>query len=109
MGRVSGKVTLITGAGSGVGAACMQLFAAEGAKVVGVSRTQSNLDAVLAEVRAAGGEGRVVARDLATDTGADEAVAATLDAYGRIDILVHAAGVGYSWMEKSPDSMNAAT
>ena len=109
MGRVSGKVALITGAGTGVGAACMKLFAAEGAKVVGVSRTQSNLDTVLREVRAAGGEGRVVARDLATDTGADEAVAATLDAYGRIDILVHAAGVGYSWMEKSPNSMNAVT
>lgn len=108
MGRVSGKVALITGAGTGVGAACMKLFAAEGAKVVGVSRTRSNLDAVLAEVRAAGGDGRVVARDLGTDTGADEAVAATLDAYGRVDILIHAAGVGYSWMEKSPNSMNAA-
>ena len=107
MGRVSGKVALITGAGSGVGAACMKLFAAEGAKVVGVSRTQSALDAVLQDVRAAGGEGRVIARDLSRDTAADEAVAATLDAFGRVDILVHAAGVGYSWMEKSPGSMNA--
>jgi len=109
MGRVSGKVALITGAGTGVGAACMKLFAAEGARVVGVSRTQSNLDRVIAEVRAVGAEGRVIARDLATDSGADEAVAATLDAYGRIDILVHAAGVGYSWMEQSPGSMNAVT
>lgn len=109
MGRVSGKVALITGAGTGVGAACMKLFAAEGAKVVGVSRTQSNLDTVLAELRAAGGAGKVIAKDLASDTGADEAVAFTLASYGRIDILVHAAGVGYSWMEKSPGSMNAVT
>lgn len=109
MGRVSGKVALITGAGTGVGAACMRLFAAEGARVVGVSRTQSNLDTVLTSVRAAGGDGRVIARDLSTDSGADEAVAATLEAFGRIDILVHAAGVGYSWMETSPGSMNAVT
>ena len=46
MDRVKGKVALITGAGTGVGAACMKLFAAEGARVVGVSRTQANLDAV---------------------------------------------------------------
>jgi NAD(P)-dependent dehydrogenase (short-subunit alcohol dehydrogenase family) len=104
---VSGKVALITGAGTGVGAACMKLFAAEGAKVVGASRTQRNLDKVLAQVREAGGDGMVVARDLSTDTGAEEAVAAAVKSYGRVDILVHAAGVGYSWTETSPGSMNA--
>ena len=46
MDRLKGKVALITGAGTGVGRASMKLFAAEGAKVVGVSRTKSNLDAV---------------------------------------------------------------
>ena len=107
MDRVKGKVALITGAGTGVGAACMKLFAAEGARVVGVSRTQANLDAVLAEVRAGGGEGMVLARDLAVDAAAGEVVAATVQRYGRIDILVHAAGVGYSWAEKSPGTMNA--
>ena len=40
MDRLKGKVALITGAGTGVGRACMKLFAAEGAKVVGVSRTR---------------------------------------------------------------------
>jgi NAD(P)-dependent dehydrogenase (short-subunit alcohol dehydrogenase family) len=103
--RVKGKVALITGAGTGVGRACMKLFAAEGAKVVGVSRTQANLDETLAQVKAAGGEGAVVAADLATSAGAEKAVAATLAAYGRIDILVNSAGVGYSWLEKSPGSM----
>lgn len=106
MGRVSGKVAVITGAGTGVGRACMKLFAAEGARVVGASRTQSNLDQTLALVRAAGGEGFVMARDLSADTGAEEVVAAAVERYGRIDILVHAAGVGYSWMEQSPGSMN---
>jgi len=105
MDRVKGKIALITGAGTGVGRACMKLFAAEGAKVVGVSRTQSNLDETLAQVKAAGHEGIVVAADLATAAGAQKAVDAALKAYGRIDILVNSAGVGYSWMEKSPGSM----
>jgi NAD(P)-dependent dehydrogenase (short-subunit alcohol dehydrogenase family) len=109
MGRVTGKVAVITGAGTGVGRACMKLFAAEGAKVVGVSRTQANLDETLKQLRAAGGEGMVLARDLATDSGAEEVVQATLKAHGRVDILVHAAGVGYSWMQQSPDSMNDVT
>ena len=80
MDRLKGKIALITGAGTGVGRACMKLFAAEGAKVVGVSRTKANLDETLAQVKAAGGD-------------------------GRIDVLVNSAGVGYSWLEKSPGSM----
>ena len=106
MDRVRGKVALITGAGTGVGRACMTLFAGEGAKVVGVSRTQTNLDETLAKVRSLKGEGRVIAADLARPEGAEHVVSQTLEAFGRIDILVNAAGVGYSWMEKSPDSMN---
>jgi NAD(P)-dependent dehydrogenase (short-subunit alcohol dehydrogenase family) len=83
----------------------MTLFAKEGAKVVGVARTQANLDETLRQVKANGGEGIIVPADLATLTGAEKAVKATLDAFGRIDILVNSAGVGYSWLEKSPGSM----
>src|SRR3984957_14775849 len=104
MNRLKGKIALITGAGTGVGRACMKLFAAEGAKVVGVSRTQSNLDETLAMVKASSGEGRVVAADLSKPEGAEKAVAETLSSFGRIDILVNSAGVGYSWLEKSPGS-----
>ena len=107
MRRLEGKVAIITGAGSGVGQACMVRFATEGAKVVGVGRTQATLDETLAKLRAAGNDGLTVAADLARDEAADEVVAATLKAYGRVDVLVHAAGVGYSWMDKSPGSMNA--
>lgn len=106
MGRLQGKVALITGAGTGVGRAAMRLFAAEGARVMGVSRTLSNLEETLAEVQAAGGEGAVHAADLSTEAGADSAMRAVIDRFGRIDILMNAAGVGYSWMEKSPGSMN---
>ena len=105
MGRVQDKVAIITGAGTGVGKACMELFAAEGAKVIGVSRTKANLDAVLSTIKEKGGEGAVVAADLSKDESADRVVKETMKIYGRIDILVHAAGVGYSWEEKSPGSM----
>ncbi|MBL6751700.1 MAG: SDR family oxidoreductase [Nevskia sp.] len=105
MGRVSGKVAIIAGAGTGVGAACMKIFAAEGAKVVGVGRTRGTLEQALAQARQAGGEGRIVVADLARPEGAAQAVHETIAAYGRVDILVHSAGVGYSWNEKSPGSM----
>ena len=70
MDRLKGKVALITGAGTGVGRACMEIFAREGAKVVGVSRTQANLDETLQAVTSAGGEGKVVSADLSSPEGA---------------------------------------
>ncbi len=104
-GRVKDKVTIITGAGTGIGRATMELYAREGAKVVGISRTESNLDEVLKTVKQAGGEGMVLAKDLAKSPSADEIVAATLAKYGRVDILVHSASVGWSWGAKSENSM----
>jgi NAD(P)-dependent dehydrogenase (short-subunit alcohol dehydrogenase family) len=105
-GRVADKVTIVTGAGTGIGQASMILYGREGAKVVGVSRTQSALDKTLELTREAGGEGFVVAQDLSTEEGAQAVIDATMKAYGRIDILVQAAGVGWSWgQDQSPGSM----
>lgn len=106
MARLDNKVAIITGAGTGVGRATLELFVRQGAKVVGVSRTQGNLDAALAAALADGGEGMVVAADLARDDAGDRVVQTAIDRFGKLDILVHAAGVGYSWAEQSPDSMN---
>ncbi|PLW81792.1 short-chain dehydrogenase [Kineobactrum sediminis] len=106
MGRLNGKVALITGAGSGVGAACMDLFLAKGAKVVGVGRTESHLQDTLdglEDIHAS--SARIVAADVSTETGVECAVQHAKDAFGSIDILVHAAGVGYSWEKQSPGSM----
>lgn len=105
MARLKDKVAVITGASSGIGRACMALFAAEGARVVGCSRTQSKLDEALKEVQDAGGEGVVVAADVSTAEGARKLVDTALKHYGRIDVLVNAAGVGYSWSASSPGSM----
>ena len=105
MGRMNGKVVIVTGAGTGVGQAVMRLFAAEGAQVMGVSRTLANLEQTLALVREDGGDGQVMAADLSDDAACKRVVQATLEAYGRVDSLVHAAGVGYSWGDKSPGTM----
>ncbi len=104
--RLEGKVALITGAGSGVGRACMMRFAQEGAKILGAGRTSATLEAVVAEVEAGKGEARMAVGDLSRAADVERVVDEAKDAYGRIDILVHAAGVGYSWAEKSPGSMN---
>lgn len=106
MGRVSGKVVLITGAGDGIGKATAKLFAQEGAKVFCVSRTASKLEAVVKEIKAAGGEAAYAAADLSKFEGAGSAFKAALDTYGHIDVCINAAGVGYSWEEQSPGSMN---
>ncbi|MEM7540427.1 MAG: SDR family oxidoreductase [Pseudomonadota bacterium] len=106
MGRVQDKVTLVTGAGTGIGRSCMELFAKEGAKVFGVSRTQANLEETLSLVEAAGGEGKVFSADLADPAGAQASIDQCVADYGGIDILINAAGVGYSIKETSPGSMD---
>ena len=109
MGRLDDKVAIVTGAGTGIGRACMELFAREGAKVSGCSRTQGNLDEVLKGVTDEGGEGMVVAADLSSHEGAEVLVNATVEAYGRVDVLVNSAGVGYSMEPKVPGSMGSIT
>jgi len=105
MNRLANKVAMITGAGSGVGRACMALFAAEGARVLGVGRTKQHLDETLADLERHGGQALTVTADLSQEAAAEHVMSAALDAYGRLDILVNAAGVGYSWEETSPGSM----
>lgn len=105
-GRVAGKVALVTGAGSGVGRAVMTRFAAEGAIVVGVGRTAATIEETAASISSIGGTAYSRVADL-SDSDPIQAVAnGIVQQHGRIDILVHAAGVGYSWAEKSPGSMN---
>jgi NAD(P)-dependent dehydrogenase (short-subunit alcohol dehydrogenase family) len=106
MGRLEGKVALISGAGTGVGRACMEIFAREGATVHGVSRTQANLDEVVAAVTRAGGRASATAADLARPEGAERTVADCLARHGRIDVFVHSAGVGYNYLAESADTMN---
>ena len=105
MGRLDDKIAIVTGASTGIGRATFELFAREGATVVGCARTQSTLDEAMAAVEAAGGKGMVVAADLSSDAGAATLVDATLEAYGRVDVLVNNAGVGWAYGEANPGTM----
>ena len=93
MGRLEGKVAIITGGNSGVGAATAVKFAAEGAKVVITARREAPLQEVAAKIREAGGEVLPVVSDISKTEDAQKVVSAALEAYGKIDILINNAGV----------------
>ena len=93
MGRLDGKVAIITGSNSGVGAATAKLFAKEGAKVVISARRLPQLEEVAAEIRANGGEVLVVQTDVSKVEDAENLIAEAVKAYGTVDVLVNNAGV----------------
>lgn len=93
MGRLDGKVAVITGANSGVGEATAKLFAKEGAKVVISARRVAKLEGVEKEIKEAGGEVLAVATDISKLEDVKNLVEKTKEAYGKIDIFVNNAGV----------------
>jgi NAD(P)-dependent dehydrogenase (short-subunit alcohol dehydrogenase family) len=104
-GRLAGKVAIITGASSGIGRACMELFGREGAKVVGAARTESKLQEGLDNVHSSGGEGIIVPADLEDTSSQERIVQAALDAFGQVDVLVNNAGVGWQYGIDNPGTM----
>lgn len=93
MGRLDGKVIVITGGNSGVGATAAKMAAKEGAKVVISARREAQLEAVAEKIRAAGGEAIAVVADISVPGDADNLIKQTVDTYGGIDVLVNDAGV----------------
>src|SRR5258707_13050541 len=93
--RLEGKTAPITGSTSNIGAAIATAFAAEGAHVVVSGRNQERGDAVVAEIRAAGGKADLIIADLDGSAKASRTLAAeaTRVLGGRIDILVNNAGI----------------
>jgi len=94
--KLQGKVSIITGATKGIGLACAQEFAQEGAKVVLSGRTESLGEAAAEDIRAGGGNALFVACDVSQKDQVDALVQATVDRYGRIDVVVNNAGVNHS-------------
>jgi 3-oxoacyl-[acyl-carrier protein] reductase len=85
---------LVTGAGRGIGRAISIALAREGVAVTGVSRTAAELDTLVEEIEALGGRGLAFAGDVRSASAATAAVAAAVDRFGGLEILVNNAGVG---------------
>jgi len=93
MNRLKGKIAVITGGNSGVGAATAKLFAAEGATVVITARREAALKEVADEITAAGGEVYAVSTDISKPEDPEMLMQKVMDKYGKIDILVNNAGI----------------
>ncbi len=91
--RLAGRVALITGAGQGIGRAIALRFASEGAKVVALDVVPDGINAVVSEIKAAGGEALAVICDVTQREQVAAAVGAALDAFGQLDILCNNAGI----------------
>jgi NAD(P)-dependent dehydrogenase (short-subunit alcohol dehydrogenase family) len=88
---LAGKTALVTGGGSGIGAGIAKLFAAHGAKVALVGRTQEKLDTIANEIRAAGGTASTHAADVREYAALERAFEDTVKETGRLDIVVNSA------------------
>ncbi|MEV0366412.1 SDR family NAD(P)-dependent oxidoreductase [Nocardia fusca] len=93
MSSLDGKVAIVTGAGRGLGRSMAYALAAAGAAVTVASRTAAELDTFVAEVRAAEGRALACPTDITDEESVRRMVQATLDTFGRVDILVNNSGI----------------
>src|SRR5215831_10457681 len=94
MGQVQGKVALVTGGASGIGAAVAELFAREGASVAVTDIDEFRGPELVAGMRKAGHEAIFLHQDVTSEARWVEVVAEIEKRYGRLDILVSNAGIG---------------
>ena len=92
MGRLEGRIALVTGASRGIGAAVARRYAREGARLVLLARTQGGLEELDDEVRALGAEATLVPLDITDSDALDRLGAALFERHGRLDVLVGNAG-----------------
>lgn len=92
MRRFEGKVALVTGGAGGIGAACVERLAAEGARVIAADLDQGRAEALAARILGAGGEVAAVRADVTLEADIAAALEAALARWGRLDVLMNVAG-----------------
>jgi 3-oxoacyl-[acyl-carrier protein] reductase len=98
MGKLEGKVAIVTGASKGIGASIAQHLAADGAAVVvNYASSKDGAERVVSEITGKGGRAIAVQADVARQADVDRLFAETKRAFGRLDILVNNAGI-YEWL-----------
>ena len=93
MGRLDGRTALITGAGSGIGAACAELFSAEGANVFCADLDIAAAQDVADRVNGRGGAAAAASVDVTNRSECEDLVRSVVDRFGAVDVLVNSAGV----------------
>ena len=96
MSILQGRVVVITGASSGIGAACALAFAARGARVVLAARRAERLTALVDRIAASGGEALAVATDVTDEAAVERLFAQAVERFGAVDVLVNNAGIADS-------------
>jgi NAD(P)-dependent dehydrogenase (short-subunit alcohol dehydrogenase family) len=94
MGQVQGKVAIVTGGGSGIGAACAATLAREGAKVAVTDFDDPGGQVVVDEIGSAGGEAVFLHQDVTLEESWPAVIEATERRFGRLDVMVANAGIG---------------
>jgi len=103
MGRLDGKVVIITGAGSGMGRTAAILFAKEGAKIVVADIVVEGGKETVKMIKKAGGEATFVKTDVSKAAEAQNMVKTTVDTYGKLDVLYNNAAIGEPTIELTAD------
>ncbi len=93
--RLNEKVAIVTGASSGIGVGIAEVFAEQGAKVACVARRQEEGESVVRSIRDQGGNAVFIQCDVSSEDAVLAMVQKTVDAFGRIDVLVNNAGVNF--------------
>ena len=91
--RLENKVALITGGGSGIGRACAEMFAREGARVAVSDISLERAQATTQFVTSHGGDAIAISGDVSVGDDAQNMVSATVEKFGKLDVLVNSAGV----------------
>jgi NAD(P)-dependent dehydrogenase (short-subunit alcohol dehydrogenase family) len=103
---LAGRVAIVTGGSRGIGRAIAQTLAGAGVRVMIAARTLSDGERVATAIAEAGGTALAIACDVAIAADGERTVAATLDAFGRLDLLVNNAGISPGYRE--PEALTEA-